>query len=63
VYPADAPPSGLPRCGPRTVVVQEKTMPSDELEIHQIVLRMLREGYAALSLAQRRVIESMMAIC
>jgi hypothetical protein len=63
VYPASTPPSGLPRCGLPTVVVQEKTMPSDELEIHQIVLRMLREGYAALSLAQRRVIESMMAIC
>jgi hypothetical protein len=38
-------------------------MPTGECEVHRIVQRWLREGYAALSLAQRRVIESMMAIC
>ena len=38
-------------------------MPTGELEIHVIVLRMLREGYAALNAAQRRVVDALMAVC
>ena len=30
-------------------------MPNAEMEIHVIVLRLMREGYAALSAAQRRL--------
>ena len=38
-------------------------MPASELEVHEIVLRLLREGYAALTAAQRRVVDSLMAVC
>ena len=38
-------------------------MPTGELEIHAIVLRMMREGYAALSAAQRRIVDALMAVC
>ena len=38
-------------------------MPNAEMEIHVIVLRMMREGYAALSAAQRRVVDAVMAVC
>lgn len=38
-------------------------MSAVELEIHVIVQRMLREGYKALTLAQRRVVERLMAVC
>jgi len=42
---------------------KEKTMPASEIEIHAIVLRLLREGYAALTAAQRRVVDTLMAVC
>ena len=35
-------------------------MSQSETDIHLIVLR---EGYAALSAAQRRVVDSLMAVC
>lgn len=38
-------------------------MPSGDLEIHVIVLRMLREGYASLTAAQRRIVDALMAVC
>ncbi|MDR6155668.1 hypothetical protein C8C95_2152 [Acidovorax sp. 99] len=38
-------------------------MPASEIEIHAIVLRLLREGYTALTAAQRRVVDSLMAVC
>jgi len=38
-------------------------MSQTEREIHQIVLRMLREGYAALTSAQRSVVDALMAVC
>ena len=44
-------------------------MPASEIEIHAIVLRLLRllrllrEGYAALTAAQRRVVDTLMAVC
>ena len=38
-------------------------MSQSETDIHLIVLRLLREGYAALSAAQRRVVDSLMAVC
>ena len=50
-------------CGGRPLSFKEKTMPAGELEIHEIVLRMMREGYAALSAAQRRVVDALMAVC
>ena len=42
---------------------KEKTMPASEIEIHAIVLRLLREGYTALTAAQRRVVDTLMAVC
>lgn len=50
-------------CGGRLLSLKEKTMPAGELEIHEIVLRMMREGYAALTAAQRRVVDALMAVC
>ena len=44
-------------------VFKENTMSQSEEEIHQIVLRMLREGYAALTSAQRKVVDALMAVC
>jgi hypothetical protein len=41
----------------------EDTMTAVELEIHRIVQRWLREGYAALTAAQRRTVEALMAVC
>lgn len=38
-------------------------MSQSETEIHRIVLRLLREGYSALSAAQRKVVDSLMAVC
>lgn len=38
-------------------------MSAAELEIHEIVLRLLHEGYAALTAAQRRVVDTLMAVC
>jgi hypothetical protein len=38
-------------------------MSAVELEIHTIVQRLLRDGYRALTLAQRRVVERLMAVC
>ena len=38
-------------------------MSPNEAEIHQIVLRLLREGYAALNASQRRVVDALMAVC
>lgn len=38
-------------------------MPASEREVHEIVLRLLREGYAALTVAQRRVVDTLMAVC
>ena len=42
---------------------KEKTMPASEIEIHAIVLRLLREGYTALTAAQRRVVDTLMTVC
>lgn len=51
-------------CGGRPLLpFKEKTMPASELEVHEIVLRLLREGYAALTAAQRRVVDTLMAVC
>jgi hypothetical protein len=51
-------------CGGRPLLpFKEKTMPASELEVHEIVLRLLREGYAALTVAQRRVVDTLMAVC
>lgn len=38
-------------------------MSQSETEIHQIVLRLLRDGYAALNSAQRKIVDSLMAVC
>lgn len=38
-------------------------MPHADREINAILLRMLREGYHALSAAQRRVVDTLMAVC
>ncbi len=38
-------------------------MPASEIEIHAIVPRLLREGYTALTAAQRRVVDTLMAVC
>lgn len=38
-------------------------MSAVEHEIHFIVQRWLRDGYHALTLAQRRVVERLMAVC
>lgn len=54
---SSASPSGRP------LSFKEKTMPASELEVHEIVLRLLREGYAALTAAQRRVVDTLMAVC
>ena len=59
-----APKSSASPCGGRLLLpFKEKTMPAGELEIHEIVLRMMREGYAALTAAQRRVVDTLMAVC
>ena len=42
---------------------KENTMSQSETEIHRIVLRLLREGYSALNAAQRKVVDSLMAVC
>ena len=42
---------------------KENTMTPSETEIHRIVLRLLREGYSALTSAQRKVVDSLMAVC
>ncbi len=42
---------------------KENTMTQSETEIHRIVLRLLREGYSALNSAQRKVVDSLMAVC
>lgn len=39
------------------------TATAAELDIHRIVLRMLHEGYAALTIAQRRTVDRLMAVC
>jgi len=61
------PPSSLPRLahpgGGHQPGFKENPMPTGELEIHAIVLRMLREGYAALDAAQRKVVDALMAVC
>lgn len=49
--------------GRRPLPFKEKTMPASELEVHEIVLRLLREGYAALTAAERRVVDTLMAVC
>ncbi len=38
-------------------------MSHTETEIHLILLRLLREGYAALNATQRKVVDSLMAVC
>lgn len=38
-------------------------MSLSEAEIHHIVLRMLREGYAALTSTERKVVDALMAVC
>ena len=50
-------------CGGRPLLFKEKTMPASEIEIHAIMLRLLREGYTALTAAQRRVVDTLMAVC
>jgi hypothetical protein len=54
--------SACPRGG-RRLSSKENTMPTGDLEIHVIVLRMLREGYASLTAAQRRIVDALMAVC
>jgi hypothetical protein len=54
---------GPPRGGRPLLPFKEKTMPASEIEIHAIVLRLLREGYTALTAAQRRVVDTLMAVC
>jgi hypothetical protein len=54
---------GQPARRPPTVSFKEKTMPASEIEIHAIVRRLLREGYAALNAARRRVVDTLMAVC
>lgn len=34
-----------------------------ETDIQRIVMRLLREGYAALSYTERKVVDSLMAVC
>lgn len=41
----------------------EITMPYTEAEIHRIVVQLRRAGYAALSAAQRKIVDSLMAVC
>lgn len=61
-------------CGARALLMQqpplrwqcghkENTMSLSEAEIHHIVLRMLREGYAALTSTERKVVDALMAVC
>lgn len=38
-------------------------MSLSETEIHHVVLRLLREGYAALTSNERRLVDSLMAVC
>lgn len=38
-------------------------MSLSETEIHHVVLRLLREGYAALTSTERRLVDSLMAVC
>ncbi len=58
-----APMSSACPSGGRPLSFKEKTMPASEIEIHAIVLRLLREGYTALTAAQRRVVDTLMAVC
>ena len=50
-------------CRCRCTIHKENTMSAGEREIHAIVQRWLRHGYRALTLAQRRVVERLMAVC
>ena len=61
-------PVRLARCHRRVAAFvlsscKENTMSQSETEIHRIVLRLLREGYSALNAAQRKVVDSLMAVC
>ena len=38
-------------------------MSLSETEIHPVVLRLLREGYAALTSTERKLVDSLMAVC
>ena len=38
-------------------------MPYSELEIQAAILRLMREGYAALIAVQQRIVDSLMAVC
>lgn len=38
-------------------------MSLNETEIQRIVMRLLREGYAALNYTERKVVDSLMAVC
>jgi hypothetical protein len=38
-------------------------MPYTEAEIHRIVVQLRRAGYATLSAAQRKIVDSLMAVC
>lgn len=38
-------------------------MSAGEMEIHEIVLRLMREGYAALNTAQQKIVDALMAVC
>jgi hypothetical protein len=42
---------------------KENPMTPSEMDIHAIVLRMVREGYAALNAAQRKIVDTLMAVC
>ena len=42
---------------------EENTMPYSELEIQSAILRLMREGYAALIAVQQRIVDSLMAVC
>ena len=55
---AHATPPPHSQCGRK-----ENTMSLSETEIHHIVLRLLREGYAALTSTERKVVDSLMAVC
>jgi len=55
--------SASPCSGRPLLPFKEKTIPASEIEIHAIVLRLLREGYTALTAAQRRVVDTLMAVC
>lgn len=42
---------------------KENAMSLNETEIQRIVMRLLREGYAALNYTERKVVDSLMAVC